>query len=175
MVNNRARRLVMTRLQRFNLWESARSLPPHPGPTAVGLEKLPRETRRLPPLLPSREERVGVRRGVLTPLNSPHPNPLPVRRGEGEVALSFMSFLNSTAVRPGHLAWGEGESPRAGTRCLGGPICTKPEYGAPSPRGEGWGEGDRSARSRQVWGHRARPSVFGLRISFGFRFSDFGF
>ena len=48
---------------------------PHPGPTAIELEKLPRETWRLPPLLPPREERVGVRRAVLTLQNSTHPTP----------------------------------------------------------------------------------------------------
>ena len=69
-------------------------------PTAVELRKFPREARRLPPLLPPREERVGVRRAVLIQLNSPHPSPLPVRRGEGEATLRSMSFLNSTAVHP---------------------------------------------------------------------------
>ena len=41
-----------------------------------------------------------MRRAVLTQLNSPHPSPLPVRRGEGEGASRSLSFLNSTAVHP---------------------------------------------------------------------------
>ena len=44
------------------------SVAPSPlGSTAVELGMFPRETRRLPPHLPPREERVGVRRAVLTP------------------------------------------------------------------------------------------------------------
>ena len=40
---------------------------------------------------------------MLTQLNSPHPSPLPVRRGEGEGTSHSLSFLNSTAVHLGHL------------------------------------------------------------------------
>ncbi len=37
---------------------------------------------------------------MLTPLISPHPSPLPVRRGEGEGSSHSLSFLNSSAVGP---------------------------------------------------------------------------
>src|ERR1022692_4870969 len=55
------------------------------------------ELRGLLPRLPPREERAGVRRAALTPMKSPHPSPLPVRRGEGEATAPFLAS-NSTAV-----------------------------------------------------------------------------
>ena len=79
-------------------------------PTAIELGKVPRETWRLLPLLPPREERVGERRFVPTPMN-PLPNPLPVRRGEGEASARFLSVLNSMAVAqpsPARPSRGEG-------------------------------------------------------------------
>ena len=71
-----------------------------PGCTAVELSKLPGETCRLLPLLPQREERAGERRAARTSKKAPLPNPLPVRRGEGEHESDLPSFLNSTAVGP---------------------------------------------------------------------------
>src|ERR1017187_10477909 len=50
--------------------------------------------RKLLPRLPPREERAGVRRAALAPMKSPHPSPLPVRRGEGEATASFLAFPN---------------------------------------------------------------------------------
>ena len=61
-----------------------------PGCTAVELREFLCETRR-------GEE------GRVNPADSPHPSPLPVRRGEGEGTSHSLSFLNSTAVHLGHL------------------------------------------------------------------------
>ena len=42
-----------------------------------------------------------MRRAAPSPLNSPHPNPLPVRRGEGEATAHSLRLLNSTTMIPG--------------------------------------------------------------------------
>ena len=39
-----------------------------------------------------------MKRVASTPVNSPHPDPLPVRRGEGEATAPFLAFPNSTEV-----------------------------------------------------------------------------
>jgi len=72
-----------------------------------------------------------VRRAVLTPLNSPHPSPLPVRRGEGEAAAPGAG--TSLIQRQ----WGRGEEGRANLTEFPSPQ--------PSPRPTGRG------RSCRVW------------------------
>ena len=67
-----------------------------------------REKPRHAPSPPPREERAGVRRAVLTPADSPHPNPLPVRRGEGEATPRSLSALIQRQYTPA-LPFGRGE------------------------------------------------------------------
>src|ERR1035441_68577 len=64
------------------------------------IKEVTRKPRRLLPRLPPREEKVGVRRAAPTPMKSPHPNPLSVRRGEGEDPAHSLGFLNSMPSRP---------------------------------------------------------------------------
>src|ERR1035441_5827809 len=74
---------------------------PPPGPTAVELRKFPRETRRLLPLsCPEGGEGWGEEAPMNSPaaepqgpIRTPLPNPLPVRRGEGEATPRSLSAL----------------------------------------------------------------------------------
>ena len=86
-------------------------------PAAVELGKTRRTQRRVLPLLPRREERGGERRCIFARVS-----------------------------RPGPLPEGEGTPHPARRRVEAHWIVESAAYGSPSPRGEGWGEGEETLR-----------------------------